>query len=122
MLSPRCVRSIAEIPAPSWNALCDTGSNPFTAHAWLEAPEAAGCVGPGTDWSARHLTLWRGDELVAATPAYIKHSSDGDFSRDWGWADAAQRAGIPYYPKLVLGVPFTPVTGDRLLVRADQDR
>jgi predicted N-acyltransferase len=122
MLNPRCVRSIADIPAPSWNALCDTGENPFTAHAWLEALETAGCVGPGTDWSARHLTLWRGGELVAATPAYIKHSSDGDFSRDWGWADAVLRASIPYYPKLVLGVPFTPVTGDRLLVRADEDR
>jgi len=120
MLTKKFVQSIAEIPAPAWNQLCDVIHDPFVAHEWLEALESAGCVGAGTDWQPRHLTLWRGKELVAAAPAYIKHGSDGDFSRDWGWADAAMRAHIPYYPKLVIGVPFTPVTGRRFLVRADE--
>ena len=120
MLTARYIHSIAEIPAPAWNALCDVSRNPFVAHEWLGALEAAGCVGAGTDWQPRHLTLWRGNELVAAAPAYIKDGSDGDFSRDWGWADAAMRARVPYYPKLVIGVPFTPVTGQRLLVRPDE--
>ena len=119
MLTTKFVQSIAEIPAHAWNALCDTRENPFVAHEWLEALERSGCVGVGTDWRPRHITLWRGDELVAAAPAYLKDGSDGDFSRDWGWADAAIRAQIPYYPKLVIGVPFTPVTGRRLLARAD---
>jgi hypothetical protein len=120
MLIPKAVHSIADIAAPAWNALTDVGHHPFLAHAWLEALETSGCVGGDTDWRPRHLTLWHGGDLAAAAPAYIKHSSDGDFSRDWGWADAARRAGIPYYPKLVIGVPFTPVTGPRFLVRPDQ--
>jgi uncharacterized protein len=116
MLIRKFTTSIGEIPAPAWNALCDTVHHPFTAHQWLEALEASGCVGAGTDWRPRHITLWRGNELVAVAPAYIKESSEGDFSRDWGWADAALRAGLSYYPKLVIGVPFTPVTGPRFLV------
>ncbi len=120
MLTVKYIHSLAEIPAQAWNALSDAASDPFVAHAWLEAFEAAGCVGDGTDWQPRHLTLWRDNELVAAAPAYIKDTSDGDFSRDWDWADAALRAGIPYYPKLVIGVPFTPVTGRRFLVRAGE--
>jgi uncharacterized protein len=120
MLAPRLIRSVDDIPASSWNALCDIRCHPFVAHQWLEALETAGCVGPATDWQPRHLTLWRGDTLVAAAPAYIKDSSDGDFSRDWEWADAALRADIPYYPKLVIGVPFTPVTGPRFLIRAGE--
>jgi hypothetical protein len=116
------VPAIADIPAPAWNSLCDIVHHPFVSHAWLEALEAAACVGPGTDWQPRHLTLRHGRELIAAAPAYIKLSSDGDFSRDWAWADAAMRAGFSYYPKLVIGVPFTPVSGPRFLVRADATR
>lgn len=111
------IKSIAEIPAHSWNELCDVTHHPFTSHAWLSALETTGCVGPGTGWQARHLTLWRNAELIAAAPTYIKENSEGDFSRDWGWADAAMRGQVPYYPKLVIGVPFTPVTGQRFLVR-----
>jgi uncharacterized protein len=120
MLTHKYVHSIAEIPALAWNALCDVRHHPFGAHEWLEALEAAGCVGARTDWKPRHITLWRGNELAAAAPAYIKEGSDGDFSRDWAWADAAQRARLPYYPKLVIGVPFTPVTGPRFLIAAGE--
>ena len=117
MWTQKIVRSISEIPAPVWNALCDVQCNPFLSHAWLEALEVSGCVGAGTDWLPRHLTLWHGGELVAAAPAYLRQGSDGDFSRDWGMADAVMRAHIPYYPKIVVGIPFTPVTGPRFLVR-----
>ncbi len=117
MLTRKIVGSIVEIPVQSWDRLCDVLHNPFVTHRWLAALETSGCVGVGTDWQPRHLTLWRGAELVAAAPAYLKASSEGDFSRDWGWADAALRARIPYYPKLVIGVPFTPVTGQRFLVQ-----
>jgi predicted N-acyltransferase len=117
-VSLRIHRSIAEIAEAEWDALVD-GENPFMRWAWLEALEHAGCV---RDWHPHHLTLWEGGRLVAAAPAYLKDHSDGDFSRDWGWADAAARAGIAYYPKLTLTVPFTPVTGRRILVAPGVDR
>jgi hypothetical protein len=120
MLTRRILRSVAEIPASEWNSLQGVAQNPFLSHAWLEALEACRCVGEGSDWRPRHLTLWRGRELIAAAPAYLRHGSDGDFSRDWGLADAVMRAHIPYYPKIVIGVPFTPVTGPRLLVRGEE--
>jgi len=116
----KIIESIAAVPEAEWNALCDIVRYPFLAHQWLEALEASGCAAAPTGWRPRHITLWRGNELVAAAPTYIKESSEGDFSRDWGWADAALRARLPYYPKLVIGVPFTPVTGPRFLIRADE--
>lgn len=113
---------IAAIPQVAWDGLRDGAANPFVRWAWLEALEESGCATPETGWSPCHLTLWRGNTLIAAAPTYLKEGSDGDFSRDWGWAEAAARAGIPYYPKLLVGVPFTPVTGRRILVAAGEDR
>jgi uncharacterized protein len=113
---------LAGIPEPAWDALLDDAATPFLRWAWLEALEHAGCVKEEHGWRPRHLALWEGERLVAAAPAYLLDTSDGDFSRDWGWADAAQRAHIPYYPKLSLTVPFTPVTGRRILVAKDFDR
>ncbi|HET7825992.1 MAG TPA: GNAT family N-acetyltransferase, partial [Anaeromyxobacter sp.] len=75
-----------------------------------------------TGWSPRHLLVRRGGSLVAAAPAYVRTDSDGDFSRDWDLAAAASRARIAYYPKLVLGVPFTPASGRRVLAAAGEDR
>jgi uncharacterized protein len=118
----RVYDAIAKVPQPAWDALADAAATPFLRWHWLEALEASGCATGATGWQPCHLTLWRGHDLVAAAPAYIKEDSDGDFSRDWGWADAAMRARIPYYPKLVLTVPFTPCTGRRVLVRAGEDR
>jgi predicted N-acyltransferase len=118
----RVYDSIDQVPEAAWDALADGKATPFLRWAWLEALEASGCATGKSGWQPCHLTLWRGDELVAAAPAYIKEDSDGDFSRDWGWADAAMRARIPYYPKLVLTVPFTPCSGRRVLVRAGEDR
>ncbi|HYD54208.1 MAG TPA: GNAT family N-acetyltransferase [Gemmatimonadaceae bacterium] len=117
--------SIAEVPAEAWDRLfaheADRAS-PFVRHAFLAAAEASGSATPRTGWRPRHLVVRRGGEVVAAAPAYARTSSDGDFGRDWEWAAAAARAGLPYFPKLVLGVPFTPATGRRLLVAPGEGR
>jgi predicted N-acyltransferase len=120
----RVHHAIDEVPREAWDALVedDPEATPFTRWAFLEALERSGCVQPAASWRPRHLTLWRRGRLVAAAPAYAKDSSDGDFSRDWGFAEGARRAGIRFYPKLLITVPFTPVTGRRLLVAASEDR
>jgi predicted N-acyltransferase len=118
-------RAISEIPAAEWDALHAherDEASPFVRHAFLSALEESGSAGARTGWVARHLALRRGGALVAAAPAWRRTGSDGDFSRDWDIAAAAERAGIRYYPKLVVGVPFTPATGRRLLVREGEDR
>jgi predicted N-acyltransferase len=121
----RVLGSVSEVPGEAWDALFahepDLAS-PFVRHAFLEALERSGAAGPRAGWSARHLTAWRGRELVAAAPAWLKDGSEGDFSRDWEWAGAASRAGVPYYPKLSLTVPATPATGRRLLVAEGEPR
>jgi predicted N-acyltransferase len=121
----RVLDGIDEVEEKAWDALQqgdDEEATPFTRHAWLSALERSGCAQPETGWTPCHLTLQRGSELIAAAPAYLKTDSEGDFARDWHWADAAQRAGIRYYPKLCLTVPFTPVTGRRLLVKRGESR
>jgi predicted N-acyltransferase len=118
----KVLEGIADVREAEWDALFDPSGSPFTRHTWLEALEHSGCVGGDSDWEPHHLTLWDEDRLVAAAPAYLKHGSDGDFSRDWGWAEAAERAGIRYYPKLVIAVPFTPVTGRRVLTASQASR
>src|SRR5204862_2629064 len=97
-------------------------ATPFLEWGWLESLESAGCAVPSAGWRPRHLTLWRDGRLIAAAPAWAKEGSDGDFSRDWEFAGAAARARLPFYPKLVLGVPFTPCTGRRILVLPGEDR
>jgi predicted N-acyltransferase len=105
---------VRELPAAEWNALVGDGS-PFLEWEWLASLEDAGCVGGGSGWTPRPLVVRDAGRLVAAVPLYEKTNSEGEFVFDWGWADAAERAGISYYPKLLVGVPFTPVTGARLL-------
>ena len=117
--------AIADVAASEWDRLWGhepARATPFLQHAWLDALERSGAVTAGTGWVPRHVTLRRAGRLVAAAPAYARSDSDGDFGRDWAWAEAAARAGIPYYPKLVLGVPFTPATGRRVLVAEGEDR
>lgn len=117
--------AVSEIPAEAWDALSAherERASPFVRHAFLAAVEESGCASARSGWRPRHLVLRRGGEVVAAAPAYARGSSDGDFGRDWEWAAAAARAGIPYYPKLVVGVPFSPVTGRRVLIAPGEDR
>ena len=115
------LESIREIPREAWNALVGDES-PFLEWEWLASLEEAGCVGGATGWAPRPLVAREHGRLVAACPLYLKGNSEGEFVFDFGWADAAQRAGISYYPKLLVGVPFTPVTGSRFLIAEGQDR
>ncbi|MDU6835811.1 MAG: GNAT family N-acetyltransferase, partial [Bradyrhizobium sp.] len=96
--------------------------NPFVSHAFFSALEASGSATLRTGWAPRHLVAKRGDEILGVVPCYLKSHSQGEYVFDRGWADAYERAGGRYYPKLQVSVPFTPATGPRLLIRADQDR
>ena len=116
----RIIETISEIPAQQWNALA--GSNPFLSHAFLSALQESACATPETGWRAQFLTLWQGDTLVGAMPLYLKTHSWGEFVFDWAWAEAYQRAGLDYYPKLLCAVPFTPATGLRVLAPTSELR
>jgi predicted N-acyltransferase len=110
----RVLTAVRDVPRAAWDALVGDGS-PFLEWDWLDALEDSGAAVAATGWQARHLTLWEGERLVGACPLYAKSHSQGEFVFDHSWAAAAGRARIPYYPKLLVGVPFTPVTGARLL-------
>ena len=111
--------SIHDVPAAAWDA-CAGSDDPFTSHAFLAALEDSGSVRAETGWLPRHLAVTAADgTLVGCMPLYLKSHSYGEYVFDWGWAEAYQRAGGRYYPKLQGAVPFTPVTGRRLLLRPD---
>ncbi|MFN3642561.1 MAG: GNAT family N-acetyltransferase [Gemmobacter sp.] len=114
--------SITEVSAAEWDAVAAPEAaaggrpvDPFTTHRFLAALEASGSTGPGTGWQPRPLVLRQGGRLVAAAPAHAKTHSQGEYIFDHSWADAYQRAGGRYYPKLQVAVPFTPATGRRFL-------
>jgi predicted N-acyltransferase len=113
------VPSIARIPAADWDA-CAGAANPFVSHAFLSALEETGCVGGRTGWTPQHLVArTAGGALIGLVPLYAKTHSYGEYVFDHGWANAYERAGGAYYPKLQASVPFTPVTGPRLLLHPD---
>src|SRR4029079_8344396 len=144
----RIAQSLADLPARAWNmcaaatiepvaqakselqstvgdnlapALSPPGNidNPFVSHEFLSSLEASKSVGGRTGWQPRHLLAENAaGELLGAAPCYVKTRSRGEYVFDHGWAEAFERAGGDYYPKLQVAVPFTPVTGPRLLVRA----
>jgi predicted N-acyltransferase len=130
-LTVRTVPSIAEAPAEAWDACANPPAlgdraldgerfNPFIAHAFLEALEQSRSVGGRSGWAPAHVLVEDSSgRLVAAAPTYLKAHSQGEYVFDHSWADAYQRAGGRYYPKLQVAVPFTPVTGRRLLVARD---
>jgi predicted N-acyltransferase len=108
---------IAELPAAEWDA-CAGEHNPFVRHAFLSALEDSGSTTAETGWLPQHLAMSdRDGRLIGCAPLYLKSHSYGEYVFDWGWADAYERAGGRYYPQLQCSVPFTPVTGPRLLVR-----
>jgi uncharacterized protein len=114
-LTAELLTSVAAIPAEQWDAL-NTRDNPFVSHAFLSALEVSGSVGPGTGWSPTPLVLRDTQAaLVAALPAYLKSHSQGEYVFDHHWADAFERAGGRYYPKLQIAAPFSPVPGPRVL-------
>jgi uncharacterized protein len=136
--------SVSDIPAADWNACANPeisaavtlaamdvaaprcsstrhAYNPFVSHAFFSALEASGSATLRTGWAPRHLVAKAGDRIVGIVPCYLKSHSQGEYVFDRGWADAYERAGGRYYPKLQVSVPFTPATGPRLLVRDGQD-
>ena len=113
--------SIETLGSAEWNSL-GAEAHPFMRHEFLAALEHAHCVGAGTGWQPHYLTLRDARGLAAAAPAYLKSHSYGEFVFDFAWAQAYERVGRRYYPKLTLAAPFTPATGPRLLVRADVGR
>ena len=111
--------SINEIGAEEWDA-CAGADYPFCRHGFLSALEDSGSAATESGWMPRHLAVHDEDGiLVACAPLYLKNHSYGEYVFDWGWADAYERTGGRYYPKLLCAVPFTPATGRRLLVRRD---
>ncbi|WP_137818735.1 GNAT family N-acetyltransferase [Pseudomonas sp. 2FG] len=114
-MSNLILQRLADLDAAAWDALVPS-AQPFLSHAFLSALEDSGSVGGRTGWTPSHR-VWvdAQGQLLAALPAYVKAHSYGEYVFDHGWADACQRAGIAYYPKLLCGVPFSPVSGPRLL-------
>jgi predicted N-acyltransferase len=114
------LESLSEVDPARWNALA--GDQPFLQHSFLSALHDTGCAAPATGWAPYILSLWRGDALDGAMPLYVKSHSRGEYVFDYIWADAFERHGLHYYPKLLSAVPFTPVTGPRLLAASHEDR
>jgi len=131
------VSAVSQIPPEEWDACanparvsgCQASSekglsgpyNPFVSHAFFSALEASGSASARTGWAPRHLLARRDDTILGIVPCYLKSHSQGEYVFDRGWADAYERAGGRYYPKLQASVPFTPVIGPRLLVRDGED-
>jgi predicted N-acyltransferase len=117
--------NLAAIPPAEWDACANPPGqvfNPFLSHGFLYALEQSGCVGKGTGWGPAHLMVRDGNgALVGVAPQYVKYHSQGEYIFDHSWADAFERVGGAYYPKLLIAVPFTPATGPRLLVKPGAD-
>ena len=117
----RTVGRIDDIEAAAWDA-CAGSDNPFVSHAFLRALEESRSVGPKTGWLPQHVVVEDGaGAVLAVAPTYVKSHSQGEYVFDHGWAQAYERAGGRYYPKLQVAVPFTPVPGPRLLLAPEAD-
>jgi predicted N-acyltransferase len=119
-LRTRVLDSLGEVSASEWDALA--GDHPLLSHAFLHALHETGCAADAAGWSPAYITLWQGEQLAAAMPLYSKDHSYGEYVFDWAWADAYERHGMRYYPKLLSAIPFTPATGPRLLARSPELR
>ena len=129
------VSSVSQVRAEEWNACANPVAcldglpgglkspyNPFVSHAFFSACEGSGSATAKTGWGARHLLARREGQISGIVPCYLKSHSRGEYVFDRGWADAYERAGGNYYPKLQASVPFTPASGPRLLIRSDEDQ
>jgi uncharacterized protein len=121
-VSIELVPSLDEIDAKQWDALVfsnNADGTPLLSHAFLSALEHSGSVGQGTGWNPYPLAVKKNSQLIGAMPLYLKSHSYGEYVFDWAWADAYQRSGLEYYPKLLSGIPFSPITSARLLSSDD---
>ena len=118
------VSSLAEVGVAAWSELLalQAEPNPFLSYAFLHAMHESGCASADSGWQPQFLLLWQGETLAAALPLYVKLHSYGEYVFDWAWADAYQQHGLEYYPKLLSAIPFTPVSGTRLLARDGEAR
>ena len=114
-LQLRILDSLESLDPQRWDALA--GGNPTLAHAFLSSLHESGCAAGDSGWTPQYLTAWEGERLAGAVPLYVKMHSYGEYVFDWAWADAYERHGVPYYPKLLAAVPFTPASGARLLAQ-----
>ena len=112
--------SIGSIAPQEWNAL--TAKHPLLRHEFLHALHECGCAAEAAGWTPQYLTLWEAEHFLGAMPLYVKTNSYGEYVFDWAWADAYNRHGLDYYPKLLSAIPFTPCTGTRLLARDGEGR
>lgn len=119
-LFTRIYDKISKIDKEGFNSIQDE-HNPFLEYEYLSALENSGCIGDLTNWSPRYLILYDGDRVIGSIVFFLKMDSYGEFIFDWEWAHAYQRAGLRYYPKAVVAIPFTPTTGRRILVHSDYD-
>lgn len=115
------VSSIEQINAEQWNQL-NTSGYPFIQYAFLQALEQSGSATEENGWQPHHLIVRDGSDIIATAPLYLKTHSYGEYVFDWAWAEAYQRHGFRYYPKLLNAIPFTPVTGPRILVSKQQNK
>lgn len=113
-LSVKQIESLNAVKAEDWNRLANT-DNPFLSYEFLQGLEECNCL-EAHGWIPNHLVVYKNEKLVGALPLYLKTNSYGEFVFDWSWADAYERAGGKYYPKLVSAIPFTPVRGPRILI------
>ena len=117
----KIIRKISELSRDQWDALTDR-TTPFAKWDWLDSLEQSGCVSEESGWLPHHVVAEQSGKLVAACPMYLKLHSMGEFVFDYEWAEAAHRAGIQYYPKMLVGIPFTPVTGHRFFTASGTER
>jgi uncharacterized protein len=109
----RVVDSLAGIDPLAWNGLSE--GHPFLRYELLHALHETGCASARTGWLPQYLTLWRGKTLAGAMPLYLKSHSRGEYVFDWAWADAYERHGLTYYPKLLAAIPFSPISAPKIL-------
>jgi predicted N-acyltransferase len=117
----RIFTGIHQVPREAWNALLTPMDAPVLRWEWLDALEASGSATKSRGWQACHFTLWNGDKLIGAAPAWLKHHSMGEYVYDFAWANAARSFGIEYYPKLLVGVPLSPLTARKFLAAPGED-
>ena len=119
----RVIQSISDVNESNWNALLSPDAGPFLRYEFLNTLEQTACVGGNTGWQVAHLLVENAQsEIVGAMPLYLKQHSYGEFVFDWAWAQAYEQNNLPYYPKALSAIPFTPVRGPRLLISSKVDK